>query len=198
MTGRFNAYAPPPLDAEFTWSCSGLACDFDASATSGRGKKSYDWDFDASDGIGVDATGQAVSHSYGAPGTFSVTLTASTNSENDSQKHDVTVSGGGANNPPTASFSVSCSGVTCSFTDTSTDSDGTISSWGWDFGDTNVASSQNPTHKYHIGGTYNVSLTVTDNDGDADTANQLISPECLSTERCSQPVPIGVSMVIKT
>ena len=45
VTGRFNAYAPPPLNAEFTWSCNGLTCDFDASSTTGKGKKSYSWDF---------------------------------------------------------------------------------------------------------------------------------------------------------
>ena len=33
--------APPPLDANFTSSCNRLACDFEASSTTGTGKKTY-------------------------------------------------------------------------------------------------------------------------------------------------------------
>jgi subtilisin len=40
--------------------------------------------------------------------------------------------GGTTNNPPTASFTYSCSDLTCNFTDTSTDSDGSVESWSWD------------------------------------------------------------------
>ena len=96
VTGRFFAFAPPPLDANFTSSCSGLDCAFDASSTTGRGQKSYSWDFDKSDGIGTDATAEKVSHTYGASGTYTVTLTASNDKgETDTQEHDVTVSSGG-------------------------------------------------------------------------------------------------------
>jgi hypothetical protein len=44
---------------------------------------SYAWDFDASDGIGVDATGAMVSHAYPANGTFLVTLTVTDNGDGD-------------------------------------------------------------------------------------------------------------------
>ena len=94
VTGRFNAYAPPPLTAEFTWSCSGLACSFDGSATVGKGKKTYEWDFDASDGLTVDATGKTVSHEYGASGTYTVTLNVSTKDEASNQSHQVTTGSG--------------------------------------------------------------------------------------------------------
>jgi PKD repeat protein len=101
VTGKITALAPPPLDAEFTWNCSGLTCDFDASATSGRGKKSYEWDFDASDGIQIEASGENFSHTYPGVGTYTVTLTASNSSgETDAQAHDVTVSDGGGGPPP--------------------------------------------------------------------------------------------------
>jgi subtilisin len=73
-------------------------------------------------------------------------------------------SGGGAtNNPPTASFTYSCSDLTCNFTDTSTDSDGSVESWSWAFGDGNTSTARNPSHPYAAGGTYTVSLTVADN-----------------------------------
>jgi len=44
-------------------------------------------------------------------------------------------------------------------------STGTITSWNWEFGDGGTSSSQNPSHTYQRGGTYNVRLTVTDNCG---------------------------------
>ena len=94
VTGRFNAYAPPPLSAEFTWSCSGLTCSFDGSATTGKGKKTYEWDFDASDGLTVDATGQTAAHAYGASGTYAVTLSVSTKDEASDQQQQVSTGSG--------------------------------------------------------------------------------------------------------
>jgi len=70
------------------------------------------------------------------------------------------------NQPPTASFSVpSCSGLTCNFTSTSSDPDGTIASYNWTFGDGFSSTAQNPSHTYGAGGSYTVTLTVTDNQG---------------------------------
>ena len=51
------------------------------------------------------------------------------------------------------------------FTDLSTDLDGEIISWHWDFGDGNESHEQNPVHKYFLAGIYEVTLTVMDNDG---------------------------------
>lgn len=47
----------------------------------------------------------------------------------------------------------------------SSDPDGTIITWAWDFGDTNTGSGEIVTHSYTAGGTYTVTLTVTDNNG---------------------------------
>lgn len=73
------------------------------------------------------------------------------------------------NQTPTASFTFSCNDLDCSFTDTSTDADGSIASWSWDFGDTGTSTAQNPLHSYAAYGNYSVSLTVTDDEGDPDT-----------------------------
>jgi endonuclease I/PKD repeat protein len=51
----------------------------------------------------------------------------------------------------------------------STDPDGTIVSYDWDFGDGNGSTAANPSHAYTSDGTFSVSLTVTDNDGATDT-----------------------------
>jgi PKD repeat protein len=77
------------------------------------------------------------------------------------------------NNPPTADFIYSPeSPVTASpvqFTDKSTDKDGYIVNHTWNFGDGNTTNETSPMHQYVNPGTYTVNLTVTDNDGAADS-----------------------------
>jgi PKD repeat protein len=48
---------------------------------------------------------------------------------------------------------------------TSSDPDGTIASYQWNFGDGTTATGATPTHAYTTAGTYTVALTVTDNGG---------------------------------
>jgi PKD repeat protein len=80
---------------------------------------------------------------------------------------------GGPTSGPTASFGPSAAsptvGDSVSFTDSSVDSDGSVVSWNWGFGDGTTSTSQNPTHMYSNKGSYTVSLTVTDNEGLTDT-----------------------------
>ncbi len=70
-----------------------------------------------------------------------------------------------ANNAPVANFSFSTSNLVANFTDSSTDSDGTIASRSWNFGDSTSSTATNPSHTYASAGTYSVALTVTDNGG---------------------------------
>jgi len=74
-----------------------------------------------------------------------------------------------ATNPPTADFTYSpeqpTTWDTVKFTDQSSDSDGTVVTWVWNFGDGGSSNEQNPTHRYRLPGTYPVTLEVTDNDG---------------------------------
>ncbi|HET6545896.1 MAG TPA: pre-peptidase C-terminal domain-containing protein, partial [Rhodanobacteraceae bacterium] len=83
--------------------------------------------------------------------------------------------GGGGNQPPVANFTFTTSDLTASFTDTSTDSDGSISSRVWTFGDGGSSSATNPSHTYASGGTYSVTLTVSDNDGGSDSKTQSVT-----------------------
>ncbi|NIO80977.1 MAG: PKD domain-containing protein [Candidatus Aminicenantes bacterium] len=78
----------------------------------------------------------------------------------------------GGNLPPIADFTYTTSDLTVNFTDTSTDPDGTVVGWDWNFGDGNTSTLQNPTHTYAAGGTYTVTLTVTDNDGATDSISK--------------------------
>ncbi len=57
----------------------------------------------------------------------------------------------------------------------STDSDGTITEYLWDFGDGNTSTLANPTHSYITVGTYNISLTVTDDENAADTVSSTVT-----------------------
>ncbi len=64
----------------------------------------------------------------------------------------------------------------------STDIDGTIAHYLWDFGDDNTSNLANPSHSYATSGTYNLQLTVTDNGGLTNTTNASITISSLSTE----------------
>ena len=80
-------------------------------------------------------------------------------------RYTLSSGGGTTNTPPTASFGSSCVDLACTFTDGSTDPDGTVTAWSWTFGDGAAATTKSPSHTYASGGTYTVSLTVTDNLG---------------------------------
>ncbi len=70
--------------------------------------------------------------------------------------------GGGGGGTPTANFTASTSGLTATFTDSSTDSGGTISTHAWTFGDGATSTATSPSHTYAAAGTYSVTETVTD------------------------------------
>ncbi len=79
------------------------------------------------------------------------------------------------NTPPVANFSDTISGLTVNFTDSSTDSDGSIASRSWSFGDGSTSTSTSPSHTYATAGTYTVSLTATDNDGATNTKTSSVT-----------------------
>lgn len=82
---------------------------------------------------------------------------------------------------PHAAFSSSCTNLSCDFTDSSTDSDGSVTGWSWDFGDGSRSSTQHPSHNYSAAGNYTVSLTVTDNEGASNGNSQLVSASAPNT-----------------
>ncbi|WP_347059410.1 PKD domain-containing protein [Blastococcus sp. HT6-30] len=81
-----------------------------------------------------------------------------------------------ANVPPTAAIESTCATLTCSFDGTgSSDTDGTVTGFAWDFGDGQVASTATAEHTYATAGEYEVSLTVTDDDGATSVATSTVT-----------------------
>jgi PKD repeat protein len=79
------------------------------------------------------------------------------------------------NTPPVANYTFTTSGLAATFTDASTDSDGTLATRAWNFGDGGTATIANPSHTYASAGTYNVALTVTDNGGATHTVTKAVT-----------------------
>ncbi|HEX3275789.1 MAG TPA: PKD domain-containing protein [Gemmatimonadales bacterium] len=79
-----------------------------------------------------------------------------------------------ANTPPTANFGVQCTGLSCTFSDSSSDAESSITAWQWRFGDGGTATDRNPTHGYATAGSYSATLTVSDSAGAVDSITKAV------------------------
>ena len=81
----------------------------------------------------------------------------------------------GEDAPPSAAFTQTCSYASCTFNGSgSSDAEGPIRSWSWDFGDGSTGAGETLTHDYAAGGTYDVALTVTDQGGASRTTTRSV------------------------
>jgi PKD repeat protein len=94
-----------------------------------------------------------------------------------------------ANTAPTANFGVSCATLVCSFSDSSSDADGSVASWQWDFGDGATGSEQSPVHTYGAAQSYTATLVVTDNGGAKDTVSKTAEPQAVSADLTCTDAP---------
>ncbi|MDT8998234.1 glycosyl hydrolase family 18 protein [Paucibacter sp. APW11] len=172
----------PPV-ASFTNSASGLTVSVNGSASSDPDGSiaSYAWNF----GDNSTASGATASHAYAAAGTYTITLTVTDNKgATNSKTASVTVSGTAVNKPPVASFTSSASGLTLSVNGSgSSDPDGTIASYAWNFGDNTSGSGVSTSHAYVAAGTYTVTLTVTDNKGATNAKSTSVTVSSTSTNK---------------
>jgi len=134
---------------------------------------SYQWDF----GDGNTSTDQNTTYQYADNGTYIITHNVTNNlTQTDSISKTIIV----RNVPPDADFtpifSITKINESINFTDISTDIDGNIVSWLWDFGDGTNSTSQNTSHIYNTSNCYTITLTVTDNDG---AFNMKYRPNCV-------------------
>ena len=142
---------------------------FDGSASSdAKGTVvSYVWNF--GDGSSTKS-GAKMSHTYTVVGTYTASLRVTDNG-GATDTETVSIAAGVANVPPSAVASASPNpvkvGAAVSFSSAgSRDTDGTIATYRWDFGDSTATSNApNPTHVYATPGSRTATLTVTDDDG---------------------------------
>ena len=129
----------------------------------------YKWDFQ-NDGV-IDSTLPAPTFAYAAPGTFTVKLEVTDNNgSTDTEEKPITVS----NRAPTAAFTTAPAAPqtfdVVTFTSASTDPDGTVKVYQWDFGDGTKLNGENlavVTHAFTSSGGKSVKLKVIDNLGKA-------------------------------
>lgn len=143
-----------------------IAADASASADSDGQIAAYAFDF--GDGsAAVEGTASSAEHTYQAAGSYTVSLTVTDDSG--ASTSTTTVVEVAANQPPVAQFTTEAQGLTLNLDATSsTDSDGKIASYTWDFGDgSDPVTGGQPTasHEYAKAGTYTVTLAVSDEDG---------------------------------
>jgi|GEM_PF-5249166 len=127
---------------------------------------SWYWTF----GDGLVSSQQNPTHIYTSSGTFTVTLKVTNNyGQSDTDTTTATISDISPDqSPPVADAGgpyLGVVGIPITFNGSgSTDADGTIVSYVWNFGDSTTGTGVTPTHTYTIPGNYTVVLTVTDND----------------------------------
>ncbi len=121
------------------------------AATTRRQRYRRSWKF----GDGEHLHARNPSRTYATAGTFTVTLDVTDNGGvTASTSGSVTHQPSRPMSPPTANFTSKCTGLTCTFTDGSTDSDGSVVAWSWTFGDGATSTTRSPSRTYAAAGTY--------------------------------------------
>jgi PKD repeat protein len=156
-----------PLEVSFNASNSS---DSDGSIVS------YAWDFKD----GSTGTGQTINHTFSSTGSYNVGLIVTDNEgATGSTTKTITVTET-SNQSPTANFTANpTSGVAplkvFFNASNSSDSDGTIVSYAWNFKDGNTGNGETVSHTFSSTGSYNVELTVTDDKGVLDSTTKTIT-----------------------
>ncbi len=122
----------------------------------------WQWSF----GDGAVSADQHPNHTFAVPGHYTVQLTVTDNDGATGSAAKVIFAG---NRGPVAAFGWDPEyprpDESVSFTDHSTDPDGSIVAWAWDFGDGGTSTDQHPFHAFEAHGAYVVTLRVTDDEG---------------------------------
>lgn len=80
------------------------------------------------------------------------------------------------NQPPTASFTYTCTDLSCNFDASgSSDTDGFITTYAWTFGDGSSGAGMTAVRTYLAAGSYAVTLTVTDNEGASGSTSRTVT-----------------------
>ncbi|UZN04309.1 PKD domain-containing protein [Cellulomonas sp. S1-8] len=154
--------------ASFTTAVDRRVLTLDAGGSSDPDGEIVDWQWDLGDGTAL--TGPTVVHTYDGPGAYLVTLTVT---DDDGQVASATRSVMVTLADPVAGFTVTTARLAAAFDAAgSSDPDGALVSWDWDFGDGTTATGPTAEREFTAAGTYTVTLTVTDDDGRTGTTAQ--------------------------
>jgi len=174
VDGVLNNPPAPSFNSSQTSYSPTLKIQFTDTSTDVEGPLvAWYWDF----GDKQSADVQNPEHIYADPGKYLVTLTITDlGGLQVSGSKEITVLPPG-NNPPIANFTYLQQNrrLIIDFTDISTDTDGTIISWNWNFGDQSTDFTKNPSHTYALAGTYQVTLTVSDNGGKTESITKKVT-----------------------
>jgi uncharacterized repeat protein (TIGR01451 family) len=145
-----------------------------------RGLSVTDWSWDFGDGTPAGA-GELPVHTFAAAGPHDVVLTVTDSAgRTGSVTHTIDVQGTDVPADPVAAFAVTTpaptAGAPVSFdAGGSSDSDGSIVGYAWNFGDDATATGATPSHTYARPGDYDVVLTVTDDDGHTNSLTKRVT-----------------------
>jgi PKD repeat protein len=171
-----NSSAVAPNEAphaSLAANCTYLSC---ALTSAGSGDPdgtvaSHLWDF----GDGTTSSVRTPTHTYAQKGSYTLRLTV-TDDQGASATSTLPLTVIAPNQPPVAAFTVNCTALSCAFDGTnSTDSDGSVASYTWTFGDGTSGTGATPSHVYGSVGAYSARLTVTDNQGATDSRSKAIN-----------------------
>ncbi len=164
-----NFINAPKASFTYTAACANLPIFFNNTSTPSLTALTHSWDF----GDASTSTLQNPVHTFTIGGTYTVTL-ITTNSAGcpDTVRQAVPVF-----IAPVAKFTYSnvCVGTIGVFSDSSTVSTGSITSWNWNFGDGGTSTIQNPLYTYTLAGTYSVTLNVISSNGCPGTTTNIIN-----------------------
>ncbi|TFW18234.1 PKD domain-containing protein [Massilia arenosa] len=148
----------------------------------------WTWNF----GDGKTGSGMDVSHMYAKPGDYTITFTVKDNFGNTTAKSFTATVVGKVNANPVAQATGTVTGLSVAFDGSaSSDPDGSIASYSWNFGDGKTGSGARVTHAYAKAGDYTAVLTVKDNQGASATMNVPVSVAAVN----QAPVAKGSAVV---